>query len=71
MYLGPGVPARLSLAQAGLGAPPAPGLPPAPPPPGGTGVGWAVGPGWAGVGGGAPSAVLCLTAAAEVLIPVK
>ena len=45
---------------------------PAPcPPPGGTGVGWAVGPGWAGVGGGAPSAVLCLTAAAEVLIPVK
>lgn len=51
MYLGPGVPARLSLAQAGLGAPPAPGLPPAP---GGTGVGWAVGPGWAGVGGGRP-----------------
>ena len=60
MYLGPGVPARLSLEQAGLGALPGPGLAHPPRPPGRTGVGWAAGPGW----GGAPSAVLRLAAAA-------
>lgn len=71
MYLSPGVPARLSLAQAGLGAPP--GLLPSPctlppAPAAGTGVGWAAGPGCGGV---TPSVVLRLATAAEVLIPVK